>query len=99
MPAALLAQRDQLAFRDLMEDEGLPSLPWWAQACAHTRVSPPRSSRTPAEAGVNVEMISTSEIRISIVTRVERLLTRSRLCTPPSASMPRVRQLYAGTGR
>ena len=44
--------------------------------------------RALAEAGINVELISTSEIRISVVCRAADAPGRSPRCTPPSASTP-----------
>ena len=44
---------------------------WSAPACAATRASPATFFDALAEAGVNIEMISTSEIRISVVTRAD----------------------------
>ena len=46
---------------------------WSGPACAPTPVSPRRSSRRSPNAGVNIEMISTSEIRISVITRDDLL--------------------------
>ena len=39
-----------------------------------------------ADAGINIEMISTSEIRVSAVTRVEQLEEAVRAVHTPSAS-------------
>jgi aspartate kinase len=98
--AALLAQRDQLAFRDLMEDEGIAKV---SLVGAGMRSHPGVSAtffRTLAEAGVNVEMISTSEIRISIVTRVEKAADAVKaLHTAFGLDAEGEAVVYAGTGR
>lgn len=98
--AALLAQRDQLAFRDLMEDEGIAKV---SLVGAGMRSHPGVSAtffRTLAEAGVNVEMISTSEIRISIVTRVEKAADAVQaLHTAFGLDAEGEAVVYAGTGR
>ena len=53
-----------------------------------------------SDAGINVEMISTSEIRISVVTRADSAATPSRPCTPRSVSTPSGEAVvYGGTGR
>ena len=58
--------------------------------------------RALADAGVNVELISTSEIRISVVVpRGRRRHCGDARCTPRSASTPRRGEavVYGGTGR
>ncbi len=70
--AALLARRDELAFGELVQDEAIAKV---SLVGAGMRSHPGVSAtffRTLAQADVNVEMISTSEIRISIVTRAEK---------------------------
>ena len=49
-----------------------------------------------SEAGVNIELISTSEIRISVVTREDMLDPPSAPCTPPSVSTPTKRPWSTG---
>ena len=66
---SLMARRDQIAFGELFADEHIAKV---SLVGAGMRSHPGVSAtffRTLAEAGVNVEMISTSEIRISVVTR------------------------------
>jgi aspartate kinase len=98
--AALLAQRDQLAFRDLVEDEGIAKV---SLVGAGMRSHPGVSAtffRTLAQADVNVEMISTSEIRISIVTRVEKAADAVKaLHTAFGLDAEGEAVVYAGTGR
>jgi aspartate kinase len=98
--AALLAQRDQLAFRDLVEDEGIAKV---SLVGAGMRSHPGVSAtffRTLAEAGVNVEMISTSEIRISVVTRVEKAADAVQaLHSAFGLDAEGEAVVYAGTGR
>ena len=54
-----------------------------------------------ADAGVNVELISTSEIRISVVVPRHRRDARSRRCTARSSSAADETEatVYGGTGR
>ncbi len=98
--AALLAQRDQLAFRDLVEDEGIAKV---SLVGAGMRSHPGVSAtffRTLAQADVNVEMISTSEIRISIVTRVEKAADAVKaLHSAFGLDAEGEAVVYAGTGR
>lgn len=98
--AALLAKRAQLAFRDLVQDEGIAKV---SLVGAGMRSHPGVSAtffRTLAEAGVNVEMISTSEIRISVVTRVEKAADAVKaLHTAFGLDADGEAVVYAGTGR
>ena len=66
--AALRAMQDEVGLRAAAvrrpDRQGLASS---ARACARTRASARRFFGALAEAGINIEMISTSEIRISVV--------------------------------
>jgi aspartate kinase len=98
---ALEAARDELGYAELRADEevGLLSL-----VGAGMRSNPGVSARLFSalwEAGINIEMISTSEIRISVVTRIEDLDTAVRavhtafeLDAEDSEAV-----VYGGTGR
>ncbi len=69
--AALQAKQDAVGFESLESDEGIAKI---SLIGAGMRSHPGVSAtffRAIADAGVNVEMISTSEIRISIVTRAD----------------------------
>jgi hypothetical protein len=44
-----------------------PSCPWWASGCAPTPASPAKCFEALAKEGINIRMISTSEIKISVV--------------------------------
>ena len=75
---------------------------WSAPACAPTPASRRRSSRRSPTPGVNIEMISTSEIRISVITRDDqRRRRRCGRCTRRSAWTPTEGEavVYGGTGR
>ncbi len=98
--AALEAVREQIGFESLMTDEGIAKV---SLVGAGMRSHPGVSAtffKSLADAGINVEMISTSEIRISIVTRAE-------LATPAVQALHTAFGLdadgeavvYAGTGR
>ncbi|MFM9134002.1 MAG: aspartate kinase [bacterium] len=97
---ALEAVRDQIGVEELITDEGIAKV---SLVGAGMRSHPGVSAtffKSLADAGINVEMISTSEIRISIVTRAE-------LATPAVQALHTAFGLdadgeavvYAGTGR
>ncbi|MFM7599221.1 MAG: aspartate kinase [Actinomycetota bacterium] len=97
---ALEAVRDQIGFAELITDEGIAKV---SLVGAGMRSHPGVSAtffKSLADAGINVEMISTSEIRISIVTRAE-------LATPAVQALHTAFGLdadgeavvYGGTGR
>jgi len=98
--AALLARRDDLAFGELVQDEGIAKV---SLVGAGMRSHPGVSAtffRTLAQADVNVEMISTSEIRISIVTRVDKAGDAVKaLHTAFGLDAEGEAVVYAGTGR
>jgi aspartate kinase len=53
-----------------------------------------------AKAGINIEMISTSEIRISVVTRIDQLDEATRVVhTAFGLDGDTEAKIYAGTGR
>ena len=75
---------------------------WSAPACARTRACRAKFFAALAEAGVNIEMISTSEIRISVVVSRDTTSTpRCARCTTRSSWTADDEQavVYAGTGR
>ena len=98
--AALDAVRAQIGFEDLLTDDAIAKI---SLVGAGMRSHPGVSAtffKALADAGVNVEMISTSEIRISVVTRsdvaqqaVQALHTAFGLDADGEAVV------YAGTGR
>ena len=97
---ALEAVRGQIGFEDLLTDDAIAKI---SLVGAGMRSHPGVSAtffKALADAGVNVEMISTSEIRISVVTRsdvaqqaVQALHTAFGLDADGEAVV------YAGTGR
>lgn len=98
--AALLARQEEIGFGELLQDEGIAKV---SLVGAGMRSHPGVSAtffRTLADAGVNVEMISTSEIRISVVTRVEDAANAVRaLHTSFGLDAEGEAVVYAGTGR
>lgn len=97
---ALLARRSEIGFGDLFQDESIAKV---SLVGAGMRSHPGVSAtffRCLAEAGVNVEMISTSEIRISIVTRAESAPAAVKaLHTAFGLDAEGEAVVYAGTGR
>ncbi len=97
---ALLDSQDKIRFANLASDEDVAKL---SLVGAGMRSNPGVSAtffRALAEADVNVEMISTSEIRISVVTRTgdaERALRAVHTAFGLDADGEAV--VYAGTGR
>jgi aspartate kinase len=97
---ALQAKSDEIGFGALYTD---PDIAKVSLVGAGMRTHPGVSAtffRTLAEAGVNVEMISTSEIRISVVTRKESATAAVRaLHTAFGLDAEGEAVVYAGTGR
>ena len=91
----------ELGFSDLVYDEGVGKL---SLVGAGMRSHPGVSARffgVLRDAGINIEMISTSEIRISVVTRIEDLETAVRAVnTAFGLDTDEVEAVvYGGTGR
>jgi aspartate kinase len=98
--SALEAVRSQIGFEDLLTDEGIAKI---SLVGAGMRSHPGVSAtffKALADAGVNVEMISTSEIRISVVTRAEVAQQAVQaLHTAFGLDADGEAVVYAGTGR
>jgi aspartate kinase len=98
--AALQARQSEIAFGELITDEAVAKV---SLVGAGMRSHPGVSAtffRTLADAGVNVEMISTSEIRISVVTRAEKAADAVKaLHTAFGLDADGEAVVYAGTGR
>ena len=98
--AALLGRQEEIGFGELLQDEGIAKV---SLVGAGMRSHPGVSAtffRTLADAGVNVEMISTSEIRISVVTRAEDAAKAVQaLHTSFGLDAEGEAVVYAGTGR
>ena len=98
--AALDAVRGQIGYEDLLTDEGIAKI---SLVGAGMRSHPGVSAtffKALADAGVNVEMISTSEIRISVVTRADTAQTAVQaLHTAFGLDADGEAVVYAGTGR
>lgn len=97
---ALEADRDELGFEALSYDDQIAKV---AVVGAGMRTSSGVSAqlfRALSEAGINIEMISTSEIRISVVTRSDAMETAVRaLHTAFGLDADSEATVYAGTGR
>jgi aspartate kinase len=97
---ALEAVRGQIGFEDLLTDDGIAKI---SLVGAGMRSHPGVSAtffQALADAGVNVEMISTSEIRISVVTRADAASKAVQaLHTAFGLDADGEAVVYAGTGR
>lgn len=97
---ALESYRDELGFLSLAYDDQIAKI---AVVGAGMRTNPGVSAklfRALSEAGVNIEMISTSEIRISVVTHSDLLDTALRaLHTAFELDADTEAIVYGGTGR
>ena len=67
---AINARREAIEFESLTVDEHIAKVAGWCGYAVVPQVSADFFQAL-AETGINVEMISTSEIRISVVTRVD----------------------------
>jgi len=97
---ALDAKRDQIGYEDLLVDDQVAKVSLvGAGMRSHPGVSATFFDAL-AEAGINVEMISTSEIRISVVTRVDDAKKAVQaLHTAFGLDADGEAVVYAGTGR
>ncbi len=97
---ALAQNRDVLGYRELESDEQIGKLSVvGAGMRTHSGVSA-ILFRALAEASINVEMISTSEIRISVITSSEQLDAAARAVHKAfDLDGDTVATVYAGTGR
>ena len=98
--SALLAKQDQIGFESLLFDGEIAKI---ALVGAGMRTSSGISAKLFTalfEAGGNIEMISTSEIRISVVTRAEFAKTAARaIHTAFGLDGDELAVVHAGTGR
>ena len=97
---SLLDAREAIGFESLRSDEGVAKI---SLVGAGMRSHPGVSAtffQALADAGVNVEMISTSEIRISVVTRLDDAKKAVRAVhTAFGLDSSNEAVVYAGTGR
>ena len=97
---ALTAERDEVGYQSLQYDDQIGKL---ALVGAGMRTNTGVSARFFAalfDAGINIEMISTSEIRISVVTRADTLAEAARVVhTAFGLDGDAKAVVYAGTGR
>jgi aspartate kinase len=98
--AALEAVKGEIGFEDLRYDDGIAKISLvGAGMRSHPGVSATFFAAL-SDAGINVEMISTSEIRISVVTRAESAGTAvSAVHTAFGLDADGEAVVYAGTGR
>ncbi len=98
--SALETAQEHVAFHSLQFDDQIGKL---AVVGAGMRTNAGVSAklfRALFEAGINIEMISTSEIRISVVTRADQLAEAARvLHTAFGLDSDQVAVVHAGTGR
>ncbi|HWR84638.1 MAG TPA: aspartate kinase [Rhodoglobus sp.] len=97
---ALTAHQDEAGFASLQHDDQIGKL---AVVGAGMRTNPGVSAKlftALSEAGINIEMISTSEIRVSVVTRADQLDEAVRVVHAAfGLDGEHEAVVYAGTGR
>ncbi|UAJ80420.1 aspartate kinase [Leifsonia sp. ZF2019] len=97
---ALTAERDEVGYQSLQYDDQIGKL---ALVGAGMRTNTGVSARlfeALYDAGINIEMISTSEIRISVVTRADTVAEAARVIhTAFGLDGDEKAVIYAGTGR
>jgi len=97
---ALTAHQDEVGFASLQHDDQIGKL---AVVGAGMRTNPGVSAKlftALSEAGINIEMISTSEIRVSVVTRADQLDEAVRVVHAAfGLDGEHEAVVYAGTGR
>ena len=97
---ALMGTKDEVGFESIQYDDQIGKL---SLVGAGMRTNPGVSAtffQALADAGINIEMISTSEIRISVVTRADELDDALRaLHTAFGLDVEGEAVVYAGTGR
>ncbi|ERK73400.1 aspartate kinase II [Leifsonia aquatica ATCC 14665] len=97
---ALTAERDEVGYQSLQYDDQIGKL---ALVGAGMRTNTGVSARlfeALYDAGINIEMISTSEIRISVVTRADTVADAARVIhTAFGLDGDEKAVVYAGTGR
>ena len=98
--AAIEGAKPSLGFRELEEDDEIGKLSVvGAGMKTHSGVSATLFGAL-AKAGINIEMISTSEIRISVITSSEQLDEAARIVhTAFGLDGESAAKVYAGTGR
>jgi aspartate kinase len=98
--SALEKVRAEIGFEDLLYDDGIAKISLvGAGMRSHPGVSATFFAAL-SDAGINVEMISTSEIRISVVTRAEAAATAVQsVHTAFGLDVDGEAVVYGGTGR
>jgi aspartate kinase len=98
--SAIEAAKDQLQFRELLVDHAIGKISVvGAGMRTHSGVSATLFNAL-AQAGINIEMISTSEIRISVVTDIDEADAAARAIHTAFGLDSEIEAVvYAGTGR
>lgn len=98
--SALDQRRDQIGFKSLRYDDEIGVVSVVGAGMRTNHGVSATTFRALADAGVNVEMISTSEIRISVVTRARDAITAVRaIHTAFGLDSADEARVYGGTGR
>jgi len=97
---ALEAEREQLEYRSLQYDDQIAKVAVVGAGMRNASGVSAQLFRALYEAGINIEMISTSEIRVSVVTRADVMEDAVRaLHTAFDLDSDSEATVYAGTGR
>ena len=97
---ALNAEKDEVGFESLQYDDQIAKLALVGAGMRTNAGVSAKLFRSLYEAGINIEMISTSEIRISVVTRADTVNDALRVVhTAFGLDAEDEAVVYAGTGR
>src|SRR3954471_6130982 len=97
---ALGAERDRLGYQSLQHDDQIAKLSLVGAGMRTNAGVSAELFRALADAGINIEMISTSEIRISVVTRADSIKAATlAVHTAFGLDAETEAVVYAGTGR
>ena len=97
---ALEVERGELEYRSLQYDDQIAKIAVVGGGMRDASGVSAQLFRALYEAGINIEMISTSEIRVSVVTRVDHMEKAVRaLHTAFGLDADTEATVYAGTGR
>jgi aspartate kinase len=97
---ALLAEQDEVGFDSLQHDDQIGKLAVVGAGMRSSAGVTAKLFTALYEAGINIEMISTSEIRISVVTRADTINDAVRVVHAAfGLDADEVAQVHGGTGR
>jgi aspartate kinase len=98
--SALGSERDRLGYQSLQHDDQIAKLSLVGAGMRTNAGVSAELFRALADAGINIEMISTSEIRISVVTRADSIKAATlAVHTAFGLDSEGEAVVYAGTGR